>query len=86
MVAAGEHAADGAEDYDGEDGDDDACPCVEGGNDGLHCGRGAAVTELVLVLVVSALSGAVWVFARVSTAAISVEGYWSSIDAKDGLV
>ena len=24
MVAAGEHAADGAEDYDGEDGDDDA--------------------------------------------------------------
>lgn len=121
VVAAGEHAADGAEDYDGEDGDDDAvgcwisggsralyifpaiflhvasfsiflsgssvpCPCVEGGNDGLHCGRGAAVTELVLVLVVSALSGAVWVFARVSTAAISVEGYWSSIDAKDGLV
>lgn len=71
VVAAGEHAADGAEDYDGEDGDDDAvgcwisggsralyifpaiflhvasfsiflsgssvpCPCVEGGNDGLH--------------------------------------------------
>ena len=51
------------------------CPCVEGGTDRLHCGRGAAGTELVLVLVVSALSGAVWVFARASTAAISVEGY-----------
>jgi hypothetical protein len=65
VVAGGEHGADGAEDYDGEDGDDDAvwlvvlvrlslvfrpslslfslfqgcdvpCPCVEGGNDGLH--------------------------------------------------
>lgn len=33
MVAGGEHAADGAEDYDGEDGDDDAvgkplCQCL----------------------------------------------------------
>ena len=33
MVAGGEHGADGAEDYDGEDGDDDAawwrdCQCV----------------------------------------------------------
>ena len=33
MVARGEHGADGAEDYDGEDGDDDAawwrdCQCV----------------------------------------------------------
>lgn len=27
MVAAGEHAADGAKDYDGEDGDDDAGCC-----------------------------------------------------------
>ena len=29
VVAAGEHAADGAEDYDGEDGDDDAVGCAE---------------------------------------------------------
>lgn len=73
VVAAGEHAANGAEDYDGEDGDDDAiggvsmplsfscflrplelffrvgvpCPCIEGGDDGLHgcwCWRGAALS------------------------------------------
>jgi hypothetical protein len=34
------------------------CPCVEGGDDGLHCGGGVKDTELVLV-VVAALSGAV---------------------------
>jgi hypothetical protein len=34
------------------------CPCVEGGDDGLHCGGGVKDTKLVLV-VVAALSGAV---------------------------
>jgi hypothetical protein len=59
------------------------CPCVEGGDDGLHCGRGATGTELVLVL--SALSGAVEMFAQASTAVMAVEGCWNSIDARDGL-
>ena len=37
VVAAGEHAADGAEDYDGEDGDDDAV-------------RGVNVSWIILML------------------------------------
>jgi hypothetical protein len=39
-------------------GSDVPCPCVEGGDDGLHCGGGVKDTELVLGLV-AALSGAV---------------------------
>jgi hypothetical protein len=38
------------------------------------------------VLVVSALSGAVWVFARVLTAGVSVEGCCDSMNASDWFV
>lgn len=36
MVSRAEKTADDREYYDCEDGDDNAAPCVEGGNDGLH--------------------------------------------------
>jgi hypothetical protein len=55
-MAIGEHAPDDAEDDDGEDGDDDACPCIEGGNDLLfplsmyvsRCGLVPSLTGFML--------------------------------------
>jgi hypothetical protein len=66
-MAIGEHAPDGAEDDDGEDGDDDACPCIEGGHDLLfplsirlsRCGLVRSLTGFMFGRV-----GGAWPFAE----------------------